>query len=114
MSYAFIDEHQDAWPVTAMCGALGVSTSGYYGWRDRDASDRQRRRDALLVEIKAIPARVKERYGSPRMHAELVDGGHDCSVRGCRCPTDRRYRGRAGSTPSQPPTPTAAGSSRSR
>jgi putative transposase len=34
----------------------------------------------LLVEIRAIHQRLQARYGSPRMHAELVDSGHTCCV----------------------------------
>ncbi|MDB5311140.1 MAG: Mobile element protein [Gemmataceae bacterium] len=80
MSYAFIDEHRDEWPVVPMCDALGVSPAGYYAWRERDTSGRQQRREKLAVEIRAIHAEVRARYGSPRVHAELVDRGHDCCV----------------------------------
>ena len=40
----------------------------------------EQRRDALLVEIRAVHAQFKARYGSPRLHAELVARGHDCCV----------------------------------
>ena len=80
MSYAFIDAHRSPWPITRMCEALDVSPAGYYGWRDRDVSPRQQRRDGLLFAIGAIHAEVKARYGSPRIHAELADRGHDCCV----------------------------------
>ncbi|MDB5312545.1 MAG: family transposase [Gemmataceae bacterium] len=80
MSYAFIEQHRGAWPVLPMCDALGVSPAGYYAWRDRDTSQRDQRREKLAVEIRAIHADVRARYGSPRMHAELVDRGHDCCL----------------------------------
>ena len=80
MSYAFIEAHYDQWTVTLMCDALNVSTAGYYCWRERDASEQQQRREELTVEIQAVHAEVQARYGSPRMHAELVDRGHDCCV----------------------------------
>jgi putative transposase len=48
------------------------------GYRPR--STRQQRRDALLVEIWAVHAEAKARYGSPRIHAELVARGQDCCV----------------------------------
>ena len=80
MRYAFIDQHKDSWPVVVMAGLLGVSTAGYYAWRDRPVSARQQRRDALLAEIVAIHERVKGRYGSPRIHAELKAAGHGCCV----------------------------------
>jgi len=34
----------------------------------------------LTEEVKEIHADVKARYGSPRMHAELVGRGHECCV----------------------------------
>ena len=80
MSYAFIDEHKSEWAISRMCDALGVSSAGYYCWRDRDASPLQQRREKMLVEIHTVHAEYKARYGSPRMHAELVDRGHDCCV----------------------------------
>ncbi len=80
MTFPFIDAHRDQWPVRLLCEALDVAPSGYYAWRDRPASARQREQDALLVEIKAIHAEFKARYGSPRVHAELAGRGHDCCV----------------------------------
>ena len=80
MTYRFIDEHQDQWPVRLLCEALEVSPAGYYAWRGRPASARQRRRDALLVEVRAVHAEAKARYGSPRVHAELAARGRDCCV----------------------------------
>ena len=80
MSYAFIDDNREQWSVAWLCETLDVSTTGYYTWQDRHASLQQQRRETLLVEIEAIHAQVKARYGSPRIHAELVDRGHDCCV----------------------------------
>ncbi len=76
--FRFVDEHRDQWPVRVLCDALDVSPAGYYAWRDRAASDRQQRQDALLVEIRAIHAEFKARYGSPRVQKELAARGHDC------------------------------------
>ncbi len=78
MTYCFIDQHKDQWPVRLLCETLEVSPAGYYAWRQRPASELQQRRDALLVEIRAIHAKVKARYGSPRIHKELVARGQDC------------------------------------
>ena len=74
MIFPFIHQHRNDWPVSTMCHTLGVSMQGYYSWRSRSASQAQERRDALLVQIQAIHAEVKKRYGSPRMHKELVEG----------------------------------------
>ena len=80
MTFRFIEEHREQWPVRLLCDTLEVSPAGYYAWRDRPASTRQQRRATLLVEIRAVHAEVKARYGSPRIHAELVARGHDCCV----------------------------------
>src|SRR5688572_1239245 len=80
MTYRFIDQHKDQWPVRLLCETLEVSPAGYYAWRQRPASEHQQRRDALVVEIRAIHAEVKARYGSPRIHAELLARGQDCCV----------------------------------
>lgn len=101
MSYAFIDEHCSTWPVARMCDALGVSTAGYYSWLARDTSPQEQRREKLTVEIEAVHTEVKARYGSPRIHAELADRGHDCCVNtvarimreaGIAAKTKRRFR----------------------
>jgi putative transposase len=80
VTYRFIDEHRDRWPVVRICEILNVSVAGYYAWRERPASASEQRRDALVVEIRAIHEEVKARYGSPRIHAELVARGQDCCV----------------------------------
>jgi transposase InsO family protein len=80
VTYRFIDEHKNQWPVRWLCETLEVSSAGYYAWRQRPRSRQQQRRDALLVEVRAIHAQFKARYGSPRIHAELVARGHACCV----------------------------------
>ena len=38
MTYRFIDEHKDRWPVRLLCETLEVSPAGYYAWRQRPRS----------------------------------------------------------------------------
>src|SRR5260370_6239972 len=80
MTYRFIEEHREHWPVRLLCETLEVSTAGYYAWRERPSSSQEQRRAALVVEIRAIHAAVKARYGSPRIHAELAARGRACCV----------------------------------
>jgi transposase InsO family protein len=80
MTFRFIEGHKGRWPVRLLCETLGASRAGYYAWRQRPRSTRQQRRDALLVEVRAVHAEAKGRYGSPRVHAELAARGHDCCV----------------------------------
>jgi len=114
MTYRFIDAHMDRWPVRLLGATLEVSAAGYYAWRQRPRSAQQQRHDALRVEIRAIHAAVKARYGSPRRHAELAARGHTCCVNtvaklmcdhDIRAKTARRFRVRT--TDSNPDLPVA-------
>ena len=80
MRYDFVEAHRGRWPVRLMCRVLAVSPGGYYDWRGRPRSARAARQDALVVAIKAVHREVKARYGSPRMHGELVARGRSCCV----------------------------------
>ena len=80
MRYDFVERHRGRWPVRLMCRVLCVSAGGYYDWRGRPQSTRTQRREALVVAIKAVHGEVKARYGSPRIHAELVARGEPCCV----------------------------------
>jgi transposase InsO family protein len=62
-----------------MCGALEVSVSGYYARATRAGSPTEAWRRELVAAIEEIHADVKQRYGSPRMTAELNARGHECS-----------------------------------
>jgi putative transposase len=80
MRYDFVERHRGRWPVRLMCRVLHVSPGGYYDWRGRPASAKTERRAAPVVAIKAIHGEVKARYGSPRVHAELIARGKPCCV----------------------------------
>ena len=71
MRFRLIEDHRDIWPVRVMCEALSVAPSGYYAWRSRPDSPRKIANRALLVDIRRIHAQHRERYGAPRIHAEL-------------------------------------------
>ena len=63
--------HQAEFPLTAMCRVLGLSTSGYYDWKKRPPSERERRDEALQSRIEAVWRDSRETYGRPRIHAAL-------------------------------------------
>jgi len=71
MRFRLIEDHRGVWPVRVVCEALSVSPSGYYAWRSRPDSLRKIANRELLVEIRRVHARHRERYGAPRIHAEL-------------------------------------------
>lgn len=74
-----MEAHRDGLSVKGMSQVLEVSPSGYYAWRRRHAPEavasasfaRVRANDALLVEIRAIHAQAKGRYGSRKMRYAL-------------------------------------------
>jgi transposase InsO family protein len=57
----------------------GVSPSGYYAWRKRAPSRRERDNQQLLEKIRSIHAKSHKTYGSPRVHAQLRKQGFSCS-----------------------------------
>lgn len=56
-----------------MCRVLGVSTSGYYAWKDRQPSARAQAKVALTEAITRAYAASDETYGAHKIHAELRD-----------------------------------------
>ena len=75
MRFALIDAKKADIAVETACAVLNVSVSGYYAWKARKASCRQRRDLILLAHIRAQFSQSRETYGSPRMHAELQEAG---------------------------------------
>jgi transposase InsO family protein len=101
VTFRFIEANRSLWPVRLLCQTLEVSAAGYYAWQDRPASLRQQRRETLGTQITAIHEEAKGRYGSPRVHAELLARGHGCCVNtvarlmqqaGIRAKTARKFR----------------------
>jgi putative transposase len=71
MSFRFIEDHRDSYPVRLMCAVLEVSPAGYYAWRERPVSERARSNATLLAAIRQVHRDSCGRYGSPRVHAVL-------------------------------------------
>ena len=56
-----------------------MSANGYYAWATRAASPTEQWREELVEAMQVVHADVKQRYGSPRMTAELKAREYDCS-----------------------------------
>jgi hypothetical protein len=52
---------------------------GFYAWRKRPTCQHKREDARLTGEIRQVFSFHRERYGSPRIHAELKDQGMSCS-----------------------------------
>jgi transposase InsO family protein len=59
-----------------MCRLYGVTRAGYYAWRSRERSERERQNEALAAEIRTVHAESRGTYGSPRIHRALRKRGH--------------------------------------
>jgi putative transposase len=99
--FAFIEVEKACYPVALMCRVLKVSRAGFYAWRLRPNTARTRQDRTLGIEVAAVYAASRCRYGSPRVHAELRERGHRTGRKrvarlmreqGFRARNKRRYR----------------------
>ena len=78
--FRFIRDHRDECSIASMCTRLGVSRTAFYDWTGRSPSEREQYRGLLGVVVEMIHREVRERYGSPRMHRELLARGYECGL----------------------------------
>jgi putative transposase len=92
---------EERFPVIFMCEMLGVSRQGYYAWKKRAPSARQKEDVTLTTLIVAIRDAHKGRYGIDRIHADLARNGYRVSPKrvrrlaraaGLRCVHPRPYK----------------------
>ena len=79
MRYACIQRHRDNFEVKLMCRLLAVTRSGFYAWAARGPSAHAVRDKRLREEVAAVFKGSHQRYGSPRIHAELQARGEQTS-----------------------------------
>jgi transposase InsO family protein len=75
VKFAWIAAEKASFRVSELCRALQVSPSGFYAWCERPESARAQRDRRLKVLVRASFEASKQRYGSPRIHADLLE--HD-------------------------------------
>ncbi len=73
MKFAWIQSEKARYPLTKLCRWLGVTPSGFYAWRQRPESTHEREDRRLKVLVQASFAESKQRYGSPRIHEDLIE-----------------------------------------
>lgn len=77
--FRLIDAEKAYYPISLLCRVLKVSRSGYYDWKDRSPSKRDRENAALTEKIREVHERSRGIYGYLRVHAELRALGVRCS-----------------------------------
>ena len=79
MKFQFIAAEKEHHALTELCRCLRVTRSGFYAWQGRPASARARRDRRLKTLIRAAFSASQQRYGSPRIHRELLEHGEAVS-----------------------------------
>ncbi|MCB9788938.1 MAG: IS3 family transposase [Deltaproteobacteria bacterium] len=74
-AFEFVRANQADYRVATQCRVLGVSTSGYYAWRERGPSPRAQADQVLTRRIRTLHGSSRGTYGVPRVHAELRSEG---------------------------------------
>lgn len=78
MKFGFVAKHRGAWPVEVLCGALGVSRSGFYAWRTRAPSRRAVTDARILLDVRRSFLLSDRTYGARRILDDVRDAGHTC------------------------------------
>jgi transposase InsO family protein len=73
VKFAWIQTEKATYPVTKLCRWLEVTPSGFYAWRARPESAHARDDRRLKVLVHASFDASKQRYGSPRIHEDLIE-----------------------------------------
>ncbi len=74
MRFEFIDLQKKAYPVKLLCHVLRVSYSGYFSWRKRANSNKQKD-DLLKSLVIEIQRKHRNSCGSRRIAAKLTESG---------------------------------------
>ena len=73
MRFRFIAREKANHSLGLLCRCLRVTRSGFYAWHGRPESVRAKRDRQLKVLMHASFAASKGRYGSPRIHEDLLE-----------------------------------------
>ena len=73
MKFAWIQTEKATYPPAQLCRWLDVTRSGFYAWRGRPESTHTRDDRRLKVLVRASFEASKQRYGSPRVHEDLLE-----------------------------------------
>jgi putative transposase len=80
VKFGFVAKHRGVWPAAWLCGALGVSRSGFQTWLTRPRSGRSRSDEVLSEQIRASFVASDRTYGARRVWHDLLAAGVDCGL----------------------------------
>ncbi len=73
MRFGFIAAEKAEHAVSLLCRWLRVTRSGFYAWQRRPESAHAQRDRRLRVLVRASFDASRQRYGSPRVHEDLIE-----------------------------------------
>jgi putative transposase len=80
MRFAFIAKHRGIWPVSWICGALGVSRSGFHAWLVRAPSARAQSDVEVGGKVRASFKLSDRTYGARRVWHDVLAEGISCGL----------------------------------
>ena len=80
MKFGFVAKHRGVWPVRWLCGALGVSRSGFHAWLTRPLSARARSDEVLGAKVRASFTASDRTYGARRVWHDILAEGTSCGL----------------------------------
>ncbi len=80
MKFGFVAKHRGVWPVRWLCGALGVSRSGFHAWLVRPPSARTRSDVAIGAQVRASFVDSDRSYGARRVWHDVLAQGIACGL----------------------------------
>jgi hypothetical protein len=82
--YAFIDGACQRHSISVLCRVLRVSKSGFYAWRSRTPSARERANAALITEIRRVHREHRQACGALKTWKALNREGIPCGKHRCQ------------------------------
>ncbi len=80
MKFAFIAKHRTIWPLSWLCGALGVSRSGFHAWLTRPPGKRALEDERIAPKVRASFLASDRTYGARRVWHDVLADGIDCGL----------------------------------
>jgi putative transposase len=73
--FPFVEAEKASHAVTMLCRAVDASRAGYDAWRERAESEHAKHDAQRCVLVHAARVGSRRSYGTPRIFADLVEGG---------------------------------------
>lgn len=80
MKFAFVAKHRTIWPVSWLCKALDVSSSGFHDWLNRAPAKRTLENETVLGLIRRSFLESDRTYGARRVWKDVLAEGVSCGL----------------------------------